>query len=135
MTQSEIETLVNAAMQKHVLATYWSGVDASVKSSAVSMATIDCTTYIGWNLDDILPTYYLLDTLVSAIAEQSVFILRHYEDNEGGKVVASESAGGVSQTYAVANGGADGGMWSARAKAIMETLRKRKGGSVRIFRG
>lgn len=135
MTQAELDILVEAAISNHLLKDYWNALADRAKSAALYMAAGDCLTYIGWSLDTLATDTPMLGTLCDAIAEQAIFLTRHYEDGESGRIVASESAGGVSQSFAIAKGVADGGIWSTRAKALLDTIRKRCAGSLRIARG
>ena len=54
-------------------------------------------------------------------------VFRYY-DNGTAKVIKEH-------TYAIAKGVADGGIWSTRAMSLLDTVRKRCAGSLRIFRG
>lgn len=135
MTLEEFKLLAKATLEKHLLYSYWSGLAEGTQDAALTMASEDCISYLGWNLGEVTASTLHLDTVLNAVAEQAVFLTRHYEDGEGGRIVASESAGGVSQSYAIAKGVADGGIWSTRAKSLLDTVRKRCAGSLRIFRG
>ena len=135
MTQEELNALVASRISAHLLSEYWSGLAQGTKNAALSMATVDCLSYLGWKLDELTATSPMMDMLCDALAEQSIFLTRHYEEGESGRIVASESAGGVSQSYAISKGVADGGILATRAKLLLDTMRKKASGSLRIFRG
>lgn len=135
MTLEEFTALAKAALEKHLSHAYWSGLAEATRDAALSMAVDDSLAFVGWRVEEITAAAPMLHIVLCAVAEQAVFLARHYEENEGGRIVASESAGGVSQSFAITKKMADGGLWSLRAMGLLETVRKRCAGSLRIFRG
>lgn len=134
MTAEDFGALVRTALSRHLLKEYWDGLPEGTREAALSMASSDCLALLGWSGDD-LPDSAPLQVVAAAVAEQAVFLARHYEDNEGGKIVASESAGGVSQSFAIAKSVTEGTLWSARAKGLLEAVRRMRAGALRIARG
>lgn len=107
MTDAEISAAVETYFANHLDATYWAGLNSTIKAQVVSMAKSDVAIE--------LPPSFRFDTLpdpetenvrpwksdftVGAIAEQAVFLARNYSSQTNGRVVQSQTLGELSQTF------------------------------------
>lgn len=125
MTSAELKTNVDAFFETHLDSNLW--YYAGDKEKVCQMAARDILALLpSMDLDQAIPG----STLLSAIGEQTVFLLRNYQSQTDGKVVMSESVEGVSASYALI--GRNAGI-APRAQLYIDQLRRSR--SVRLRRG
>lgn len=118
MTENELFSAVDSYFVRHLDSVYWSGLDSVKREAVVSMAFTDISTLIsGLSLDNLTHD----SVVVKAIAEQAVYLSRHYDSIADGKVITSESAEGVSAGYSLIGGAFS---ISPRAEQLVQYAKK-----------
>lgn len=131
MNKVELETAIESYFSVHLDKDYWESLPVEKRSGAIIMAFGDiCAMVTGLTIDKIKSAD---SAAVKAVAEQAVFLSRHYETIADGKVATSEGVEGVSAGYTLI--GSSFGI-SPRAEIfIKQAKREITGNSVRISRG
>lgn len=132
MTDNELFTAVSTAISSGLDAAYWAE-NAAKQTAAYNFAKNDVFARVpGLTLDTI--TTAIETPVVMAIAEQALFLLRHYEEQTEPTVTA-ESVDGVSLTYS----GTGDNVMSPRCLAYLDQIKtdiKRSNiGTFRFVRG
>ena len=131
MNKVELESAIDAYFSNHLDKAYWESLAVDTRSACVAMAWGDIGAIVtGLTIDRIQSAD---SATVKAVAEQAVFLSRHYETIADGKVATSEGVEGVSAGYTLI--GSSFGI-SPRAEIfIKQAKREITGNSVRLQRG
>ncbi len=121
MTSEELSGAVDAYFANHLDKSFWTGLSADVKSASIEMATGDVLNEIpGLNLDRIVSG----GSAFKAIAEQAVYLARHYSDLAEGRLPTQESVESVSTSYRYLGSGNGLGH---RAEAYVKAAKREHG--------
>jgi hypothetical protein len=130
MTESELLSAVDGYFSAHLDSGYWLSVNEDTRAAACAMAANDVLSALpGADLARVKPGSYAL----KAIAEQSVYLARHYETIADGKVLTSEGVEGISASYTLI--GSTFGLSSRAQTFIKRAVREEMGGTARLTRG
>lgn len=130
MTSEELSAAVDAYFANHLDKSFWTGLTSDVKSASIEMATGDVLNEIpGLNLDRVTSGC----SAFKAIAEQAVYLARHYSDLAEGRLTAQESIESVSASYKYLGSGNGLGH---RAEAYVKAAKRENwAGTTRVVRG
>lgn len=134
MTDAELLAAVSACIASGLDAAYWASQSAT-QAAACRMAAGDIFARLsGVSQETVTDT---AGSLISAIAEQAVFLLRTHEERAEGKVITGESVEGLSASYTLLGGANADGVLAPRAAAYLERAKKalRASGKFRFGRG
>ena len=131
MNKVELETAIDEYFSNHLDKTYWEELTTDKRSSAIAMAFGDIGAMVTGLTIDKIPSAD--SPTVKAVAEQAVFLARHYETIADGKIATSESVEGVSAGYTLIGSSF---VISPRAEALIKQAKREiMGNSVRLQRG
>ena len=121
MTTEDLFAAVSAVVSAGMDAEYWTNQEAK-RQAAFNTATGDILARLpGVTVEDITESS---TNIIHAIAEQSVYLLRHYKEQTTGQQKVSESVDGVSMTYSNLVSTSTDGVISPRALAYLENAKK-----------
>lgn len=130
MTENELLSAVDGYFQNHLDSAYWGALSPETRAAACAMAANDVLSSLpGADLARVKPE----SSALKAIAEQAVYLARHYETIADGKVLTSEGVEGISASYTLI--GSTFGL-SVRAQSFISlAVREETGGTARLTRG
>lgn len=131
MNKVELELAIDSYFSNHLDNVYWVSLLPEKRAGAISMAFGDIGAIVTGLTIDKIPSAD--SAIVKAVAEQAVFLARHYETIADGKVTTSESIEGISTGYSLI-----GSFFSLSPRAetfIKQAKREITGNSVRLSRG
>ena len=130
MELSEIILAVDSYFQTHLDFAYWNTLDVDTRAAAVTMAVSDvCSAVPGLVINAVSAE----SPALKAIAEQAVYLSRHYDTISQGKVETSESVEGISTGYSLI-----GGSFGISPRAEMFIIQVKRlfcGKTLRVVRG
>lgn len=131
MNKVELELAIDSYFSNHLDNVYWVSLLPEKRAGAISMAFGDIGAIVTGLTIDKIPSAD--SATVKAVAEQAVFLARHYETIADGKIATSESVEGVSTGYTLIGSSF---AISPRAETfIKQAKREIMGNSVRLQRG
>lgn len=130
MTQTEVNTFVDAYFNVHLDKAYWTGLTADTRAACVSMAVTDVCVEL--NLTGLNMLDALKENPLKAIAEQAVYISRTHESFEENKIEMGENIEGMSSSYKLV--GSKAGL-SHRAETFIKLARQTGMSPLRTTRG
>jgi|GEM_PF-2113508 hypothetical protein len=129
MTREELSAAVDSYFANHLDKEYWTGLTGVVKSASIEMATGDILAELSIKIDHVVSG----SSAFKAIAEQAVYLARHYSELSEGWLPTQESVEGVSVGYKYLG---EGNGISHRAEAYIKAAKKEAlKGTVRVTRG
>jgi hypothetical protein len=130
MTESELLPAVDGYFANHLDSAYWGALPPETRAAACVMAANDVLSSLpGADLERVKQG----SSALKAIAEQAVYLSRHYETIADGKVLTSEGVEGISASYTLI--GSTFGL-SVRAQSFIRlAVREETGGTARLARG
>lgn len=130
MTEVELLPAVDGYFANHLDSAYWGALPPETRNAACAMAANDVLSALpGADLARVKPG----SSALKAIAEQSVYLARHYETIADGKVLTSEGVEGISASYTLI--GSTFGLSSRAQTFIKRAVREEMGGTTRLTRG
>ena len=130
MELSEISAAADRYFAVHLDASYWNSLTAENRLAAVTMAVSDiCAVIPGLTINAVVDG----SAAFKAIAEQAVYLSRHYDTISQGKVETSESVEGISTGYSLI-----GGSFGISPRAEMFIIQVKRlfcGKTLRVVRG
>ena len=130
MTEGELLPAVDAYFSNHLDKGYWLALPEDTRNAACVMAANDVLSALpGADLERVKQG----SSALKAIAEQSVYLARHYETIADGKVLTSEGVEGISASYTLI--GSTFGLSSRAQSFIKRAAREISGNTARISRG
>ena len=136
MTREELEVKVDESLSDHLAAEAWGALSEQKKAAAVSMAIPDIMGRVpglAFPVPDAAASF-----LVSAVVEQALFLVFHYDAQSGSgsasSIVASESVDGASISYRSSSSNDDSTL-ALRAGIYLKSLNRLMRGAMRVTRG
>ena len=130
MTESELLSAVDGYFAAHLDRGYWLSLTDDTRAAACAMAANDVLSALpGADLARVKPG----SSAIKAIAEQSVYLARHYDTIADGKVLTSEGVEGISASYTLI--GSTFGLSSRAQTFIKRAVREETGGTAMLTRG